>query len=92
MRAPYRGFASPAAVTTIVERALERAGLHPPCKGAHLLRHSLATGLLRGGASLAEIGYILRHRSPTSTEIYAKVDLAGLRSLAPPWPAPGDGR
>lgn len=92
LRAPYRGFASPAAVTTIVERTLKRAGLHPPFKGAHLLRHSLATGMLRAGASLAEIGQILRHRSATSTEIYAKVDLAGLRSLARPWPAAGGGR
>ena len=92
LRAPYRGFASSAAVTTIVERTLERAGLHPPCKGAHLLRHSLATRLLRGGASLAEIGHILRHRSPNSTEIYAKVDLAGLRALARPWPTAGGAR
>ena len=92
VRAPYRGFASPAAVSTIVERTLERTGLHPPFKGAHLLRHSLATGLLRGGASLAEIGHILRHRSPASTEIYAKVDVAGLRALARPWPVAGGGR
>jgi site-specific recombinase XerD len=91
MRAPRRGFASPAAVTTIVERAVAQAGLHPPFRGAHLLRHSLATGLLRGGASLIEIGQILRHRSAQSTEIYAKVDLGGLRSLARPWPAAGGG-
>jgi site-specific recombinase XerD len=51
-----------------------------------LLRHSLATNMLHGGASLAEIGEILRHQHPNTTEIYAKVDLAALRSVAQPWP------
>ena len=82
MRAPHRGFNHPSTVSTIVRRALERAGLTPPLKGAHLLRHSLATGLLRHGASLAEIGEVLRHRALNTTEIYAKVDLDGLRALA----------
>jgi site-specific recombinase XerD len=86
MRAPHRGFASSVAVCCIVRRALERAGLDPPHKGAHLLRHSVATHLLRHGASLAEIGELLRHRSPQTTMIYAKVDLAALRPLALPWP------
>jgi len=91
-KAPLRGFARSASVSTIVRRALVRAGLNPPVKGAHLLRHSLATGMLRGGASMAEIGEILRHRSPHATEIYAKVDLAGLSSLAQPWPLAGGER
>jgi site-specific recombinase XerD len=56
MRAPRRGFADGQAVGTLVRRALARAGLHPARKGAHLLRHSLATQLLQSGASLAEIG------------------------------------
>ena len=86
MSAPRRGFANSSTVSTIVRRALERAGLHPPVKGAHLLRHSLATGMLRQGASLAEIGEVLRHRVPNTTEIYAKVDFDGLRSLAQEWP------
>lgn len=86
MKAPRRGFAGPSTVDTIVRRALERADLHPPLKGAHLLRHSLATGMLRRGASMAEIGQVLRHRAPATTEIYAKVDIGGLRSLAQPWP------
>jgi len=86
MNAPHRGFLSPAAVSTIVERAVERAGLHPPIRGAHLLRHSLATGMLRCGASMAEIGQVLRHRAATTTEIYAKVDFEGLRALARRWP------
>ena len=92
MRAPLRGFAGPSTVSTIVRRALDRAGLNPPLKGAHLLRHSLATAMLRSGASMAEIGEILRHRSPNTTEIYAKIDFAGLSSLAQPWPVAGGGR
>ena len=85
-RAPRRGFSNSSTVSTIVRRAIERAGLQPPGMGAHLLRHSLATTLLRRGAPLAEIGSLLRHRSPDTTALYAKVDLASLRELALPWP------
>ena len=88
-RAPHRGLGHPSTISTIVGRALIRAGLEPPRKGAHLLRHSLATEMLRGGASMAEIGQILRHRTPQTTEIYAKVDLEGLRSIARVWPTSG---
>lgn len=88
-RAPRRGFASSVAVCTIVRRALERAGIASPRKGAHLLRHSLATEMLRKGASLAEIGEVLRHRLVDTTAIYAKVDLVALRALAQPWPSGG---
>jgi integrase/recombinase XerD len=88
-RAPRRGFASSVAVCTIVRRALERAGITSPRKGAHLLRHSLATEMLRKGGSLAEIGEVLRHRSIDTTAIYAKVDLVALRALARPWPSGG---
>jgi len=86
-RAPRRGFASSVAICTIVRRALERAGIASPRKGAHLLRHSLATEMLRKGGSLAEIGEILRHRSVDTTAIYAKVDLTALQTLAQPWPS-----
>ena len=86
LRAPLRGFFNGAAVGTIVCRALNRAGLHPALKGAHLLRHSLATRLLREGASLTEIGELLRHRNLYTTQIYAKVDEIALRRLAHPWP------
>jgi integrase/recombinase XerD len=86
MKAPFRGFAGSVAVCSIVSRALDQAGLHPPCKGAHLLRHSLATRMLRNGGSLAEIGEVLGHRFPNTTEIYAKVDLTALRQIARPWP------
>lgn len=91
-KAPRRGFAGPGTVSTIVRRALARAGLCPAVKGAHLLRHSLATRMLRQGASLSEIGQVLRHRSVNTTEIYAKVDVAGLRGLAQPWPGAGGAR
>ena len=86
MRAPCRGFLGPTTICTIVRRTVKKAGLEPPTTGAHLLRHSLATGMLRRGATMGEIGEILRHRSPNTTEIYAKVDIEGLRSLARPWP------
>ena len=90
-QAPYRGFSHPSTVTTIVGRALARAGLAPPTRGAHLLRHSLATTMLRHGASLTEIGQVLRHRSPNTTEIYAKLDFGTLRDVALPWPTTGGG-
>ncbi len=91
-RAPHRGFAHPSSVTTIVTRRLGRAGLAPPTRGAHLLRHGLATSLLRGGASLIEIGELLRHRSPATTEIYAKLDLDALRDVGLAWPLTGGAR
>ena len=88
-RAPRRGLGHPSTVSTLVRVALTRAGLSAPTKGAHLLRHSLATELLRRGASLADIGDVLRHQQPQTTEIYAKVDLTRLRLLAQPWPSGG---
>jgi integrase/recombinase XerD len=88
-KAPYRGFKDSSTVSTIVRRTVEKSGLNAPSKGAHLLRHSLATGMLRNGASMAEIGELLRHRSPNSTEIYAKVDMEGLRSIVRIWPEKG---
>jgi site-specific recombinase XerD len=86
MKAPNVGFSTSVAICDIVRRALQRARLQPGRKGAHLLRHSLATQMLRGGASLTQIGQILRHQLPQTTEIYAKVDLATLRDIAQPWP------
>jgi len=86
IKAPRKGFSSSVAICDIVRRALVRAKLNPAFKGSHLLRHSLATQMLRGGASLAEIGEILRHQRLNTTQIYAKVDHAALRALAQPWP------
>jgi site-specific recombinase XerD len=86
MKAPHVGFASSVAICDIVRRALLRAKLQPENKGAHLLRRSLATQMLRGGASLTQIGQILRHQRTQTTEIYAKVNLPALRTVAQPWP------
>jgi site-specific recombinase XerD len=85
--APLRGFGSSGAVSEIVRWALVKAGVVVPGrKGAHLLRHGLATTMLRKRASLDEIGELLRHKSRQTTAIYAKVDLESLRALALPWP------
>ena len=88
-RAPHRGFSHPSSVSTIVARAFARAGLAPSSRGAHTLRHSLATAMMRRGASLAEVGEVLRHRSQGTTEIYAKLDFEALRDVAMPWPLAG---
>lgn len=75
-----------AAVTHIVRAALLRAGIKAPINGAHVLRHSSATIMLRQGASLAGVGAVLRHRSPTTTAHYAKVDFDLLSEITQPWP------
>lgn len=90
MLAPRIGLTGPASVGHIVRRALARAGLRPPSRvAAHLFRHSLATRMIRNGASIAEISEILRHRSQDSTAIYAKVDFQALHGVARPWPGTG---
>jgi site-specific recombinase XerD len=86
-RAPLRAFASHAAISVIVEQAMRRAGVTCPSRGAaHVLRHSVATSMLRHGASLQDIAAVLRHRSIETTQIYAKVDIAMLQEIAQPWP------
>jgi integrase/recombinase XerD len=75
-----------AAVTHIVRAALRRAGIKSPINGAHVLRHSAATTMLRQGASLAGVGAVLRHRDPRTTAHYAKVDFGLLSEIAQPWP------
>ena len=84
--APHCGFTKSSCISCVVKRALRRVGMDPPSKGAHVLRHSLATQMLQSGASLREIGQVLRHRRPDTTRVYAKVDLPTLRSVALPWP------
>ena len=85
--APHVGFASGCAITMIAKTALERAGIRGYAhQGAHIFRHSLATELLRSGATLSEIGQLLRHESHDTTRIYAKVDVDALRTLSLPWP------
>jgi len=71
-----------AGVTHIVRAALRRTGIKAPINGAHVLRHSAATAMLRQGASLAGIGAVLRHRSPRTTAHYAKVDFGLLAEIA----------
>jgi integrase/recombinase XerD len=84
VRAPRQALTR-GAVTQVVARAGQRAGLGPI--HAHRLRHTVATRMLRGGGSLGEIGQVLRHRHALTTAIYAKVDIDALRLLARPWPA-----
>ena len=72
-------------VAWVVRAACDRAGL--PRVGAHRLRHTAATEMLRQGASLVEIGQVLRHREQKTTAQYAKVDRRALRALARPWPS-----
>jgi|SRR5215831_1939977 len=85
--APIRPFATSASIADIVRLALKRAGItNPPSKGAHLLRHSAATAMLRSGASLDTIATVLRHASADTTAYYAKVDIELLRQMAQPWP------
>lgn len=86
LKAPRRGFANSEAISTIVARALKKAGIDSPHTGAHLFRHTLATQMLRQGASLADIAQLLRHQSFNTTTLYAKVDLTALQTLAQPWP------
>jgi site-specific recombinase XerD len=84
--APVAGLADATSISALVKRALRRAGIDSPRKGAHLFRHSLATEMLKQGASLREIGEVLRHRNPDTTQNYAKVDISALQGLALPWP------
>jgi integrase/recombinase XerD len=86
-RAPFRAIASHCAISMIVIQAMRRAGVTCPSRGAaHVLRHSVASSMLRNGASLQEIAAVLRHRSIATTEIYAKIDVVALREIAQPWP------
>jgi integrase len=84
-RAPWRPLATSSCVSNIVKRALVRAAVSAPTRGAHLLRHSAATAMLRDGISLPAISVVLRHRSVETTAHYAKVDAELLRSVAQPW-------
>ena len=84
--APFRPFVSGDGVSGVVSRALQRAGIEAPTQGAHLLRHTAATEMLRSGVPLDKIGLVLRHRSIDMSAYYAKVDVALLRQIAQPWP------
>ncbi len=85
--APHVGFASGCAITMIAKTALDRVGIEGCAhRGAHIFRHSLATDLLRSGATLSEIGQLLRHGNHDTTRIYAKVDVEALRTVSLRWP------
>lgn len=89
VRAPWRPFRTGDIVATVVKGAMVKAGYSLPSGqtcGAHLFRHSLATALLRQGASFHEIGDVLRHRQRATTMIYARYDIEALRSIVQPWP------
>lgn len=86
MRAPWGPLEDSSSVSSLVSRAILKAGVEAPSRGAHVLRHSAATEMLRQGATLHQIGTVLRHRHLDTTALYAKVDVARLRAIALPWP------
>jgi integrase/recombinase XerD len=83
VHAPHRALTT-GGVTMVAFDAAQRAGLGR--MHAHRLRHTAATAMLRAGSPLAEVGQVLRHRSPLTTAIYAKLDRGALGVLARPWP------
>jgi len=89
VHAPLGPLPSSGPVSKLVRRALQRAEIDAPSMGAHVLRHSAATDMLRQGVSLDVIGAVLRHRCVESTAHYAKVDVALLQVVAQPWPTDG---
>ena len=86
IRVPFDPFASGSTVSQIVTRRMRLAGVITSRYGAHVLRHTAATEMLRQGVPLHEIGQVLRHRSLDMTAYYAKVDLELLKQVARPWP------
>lgn len=86
LNAPFRPLTRSNVVSRVVSRAIRKAGIAAPSMGANLLRHSAATAMLRGGATLDMVGAVLPHRSPNMTAHYAKVDVAMLQQVAQPWP------
>ena len=83
VRAPY-GPLTAHAIIAIATTAMRAAGIDRG--GAHRLRHTAATQMLRRGASMTEIAQVLRHRHLNTTAIYAKVDRDSLRTIAKSWP------
>jgi len=88
---PHRPFRNGQVLNVILRHAFAKTGLKPPVPyaGSHVLRHSLAADLARKGASLEEIADMLRHRRRSTTMLYARLDIDGLRSVAQPWPVAG---
>jgi integrase/recombinase XerD len=88
VKPPFKRFKSTEILRWILKNAYDATGISPPQSyiGTHILRHSLATDMLRKGASFADIGDVLRHRSPLTTTIYAQHDVDALRSISRSWP------
>ncbi len=84
--APYQPFKGGASVSSVVKGVMKRAGVVSPAKGAHVLRHTAATQMLRHGVPLDQIGLVLRHRGIDTTAYYAKADVDSLKSVSQPWP------
>ena len=84
--APYRPFKRGDGVSSVVRCVMKRAGVVSPAKGAHVLRHTAATQMLRHGVPLDKIGLVLRHRGIDTTAYYAKADVNSLKGIAQPWP------
>ena len=84
--APYRPFRNGDGISSVVKRLMQRAGVVAPVKGAHVLRHTAATEMLRHGVPLEKIGLVLRHRGIDTTAYYAKADVKLLKQIAQPWP------
>ena len=88
--APRVPLSGPASIGHIVRRTMAQAAVERPKQiAAHLFRHSLASRMLQQGASLSDISEVLRHRSPGTTEIYAKIDMRSLNEVVRPWPTKG---
>ena len=84
--APYRPFRKGDGISSVVKRIMKRAGIVTPVKGAHVLRHTAATEMLRHGVPREKLGLVLRHRGIDTTAYYAKADVALLEQVAQPWP------
>lgn len=84
--APCQPFLRGDGISSVVRRIMKRAGIMSPVKGAHVLRHTAATQMLRHGVPLDKIGLVLRHRGIDTTAYYAKADVALLKQVAQPWP------
>jgi integrase/recombinase XerD len=83
---PYQGLSSSTIISKIAKRFLAEVGIERPRLGAHCLRHTVATQMVRGGASFQQAADVLGHKSLQTTGIYAKLDDQTLRQVALPWP------
>ena len=83
---PYAPLQTTVALSDFVNSLFKQSGILAPCSGSHVLRHTLATGMVCQGATFKDVADILGHRCLTTTGIYAKLDLPTLAQVALPWP------